>query len=204
MRIASEAVERGVVQPTVTDEVLVARLAQRDRRAADELVARYEKPLFAYLRRLTGNAPAAEDIYQQTWFSVLQNHAKFDAGAANGGFKAWLFRIATNKATDAWRSQRREKNGSRTFQTLPVRAPETPDFRLELGDDLRRLEQAIEQLPGNQREVLLLRYYSNLKFVEIAELLGCPLNTALGRMHKAMQKLKSLLSADEPAQGRLS
>ena len=57
-----------------------------------------------------------------------------------------------------------------------------------------RLRAAIEQLPENQRQVLLLRYYSGLKFVEIAELLGCPLNTALGRMHKAMLKLKELMS----------
>jgi RNA polymerase sigma-70 factor (ECF subfamily) len=57
------------------------------------------------------------------------------------------------------------------------------------------LLRAIEKLPENQRQVLMLRYYSNLKFVEIAELLGCPLNTALGRMHKAMIKLRQLMEA---------
>ena len=56
-----------------------------------------------------------------------------------------------------------------------------------------KLKAAIDQLPEAQRQVLLLRYYSNLKFVEIAEMLGCPLNTALGRMHKAMLKLKQLM-----------
>ena len=60
---------------------------------------------------------------------------------------------------------------------------------------VRKLAGAIHQLPENQRQVLLLRYYSNLKFIEIAEVVGCPLNTALGRMHKAMLKLKELMGS---------
>ena len=65
--------------------------------------------------------------------------------------------------------------------------------RLEGSEQEHKLQRAIEQLPENQRQVLLLRYYSNLKFVEIASMLGCPLNTALGRMHKAMLKLKEMM-----------
>jgi len=64
---------------------------------------------------------------------------------------------------------------------------------LEATEQQEKLKAAIDQLPEAQRQVLLLRYYSNLKFVEIAEMLGCPLNTALGRMHKAMLKLKQLM-----------
>ena len=56
-----------------------------------------------------------------------------------------------------------------------------------------KLRDAISRLPENQRQVLILRYYSSLKFVEIAEMVGCPLNTALGRMHKAMLKLKQMM-----------
>jgi RNA polymerase sigma-70 factor, ECF subfamily len=59
-----------------------------------------------------------------------------------------------------------------------------------------KLKRAIEQLPEAQKQVLMLRYYSNLKFVEIAGMIGCPLNTALGRMHKAMLKLKELMQDD--------
>jgi RNA polymerase sigma-70 factor (ECF subfamily) len=56
-----------------------------------------------------------------------------------------------------------------------------------------KLQQALQQLPENQRQVLLLRFYSDMKFVEIAEVLGCPLNTALGRVHKAILKLRQLM-----------
>jgi RNA polymerase sigma-70 factor (ECF subfamily) len=66
--------------------------------------------------------------------------------------------------------------------------------RLEHSEQTEKLKLAITQLPEAQRQVLMLRYYSNLKFVEIADILGCPLNTALGRMHKAMLKLKDLMS----------
>ena len=62
-----------------------------------------------------------------------------------------------------------------------------------LETDEQKLKRAIDQLPENQKQVVLLRYYSNMKFVDIAATLGCPLNTALGRMHKAMQKLKALM-----------
>jgi RNA polymerase sigma-70 factor (ECF subfamily) len=66
---------------------------------------------------------------------------------------------------------------------------------MEGSEQEEKLRRAIEQLPDSQRQVLLLRYYSGMKFVEIADMLGCPLNTALGRMHKAMLKLKQLMEA---------
>jgi len=65
--------------------------------------------------------------------------------------------------------------------------------RLESTEEQEKLKRMIQMLPDAQRQVLMLRYYSNLKFVEIAQMLGIPLNTALGRMHKATQKLKVLM-----------
>jgi RNA polymerase sigma-70 factor (ECF subfamily) len=66
--------------------------------------------------------------------------------------------------------------------------------RMEGAEQDSRLRRAIEQLPENQKQVVLLRYYADLKFVDIAKTVGCPLNTALGRMHKAMLKLKELMA----------
>ena len=65
---------------------------------------------------------------------------------------------------------------------------------MEATEQEQKLRAAIQQLPEAQKQVLLLRYYSNLKFIEIAEVVGCPLNTALGRMHKAMLRLKELMT----------
>jgi RNA polymerase sigma-70 factor (ECF subfamily) len=179
-----------------SDESLVDLLRDGAASAGEVLVKRYHAPLTRYLYRLVGSDHLAEELHQQTWLSVLDHIDRFDARATRGGFKAWLFRIATNKATDHWRSNGRErsaKRGLRLVTGAAATAAAPADARLNENEQAARLHRAIEQLPEPQRQVLVLRYYSNLKFVEIADLLGCPLNTALGRMHKAMLKLKELM-----------
>src|ERR1700742_1198221 len=88
------------IEPPVgaeTDELLLGQLRQGGARAGEKLVLRYHEALLRYLRRLTGQTQMAEDLHQQTWLSVLEHIEKFDPSSAMGGFKAWLFRIATNK-----------------------------------------------------------------------------------------------------------
>lgn len=177
----------------VSDQTLVERLRTGDERAGETLVNRYHAPLLRYLQRLSGSDHAAEELFQQTWLSVLDHLGKFDPRAASGGFKAWLFRIATNKANDVWRSRGRERAAKQGLRLVTDETAPDAAHRMEGDEQIEKLRRAIAQLPENQRQVLLLRYYSELKFVEIAETLGCPLNTALGRMHKAMLKLKALM-----------
>ena len=178
-----------------SDAALIARLRNGDNAAGDELVRRYVTPLVRYLRRLAGSDHVAEELHQQTWLSVLEHLDKFDPTTSSGGFKAWLFRIATNKANDVWRTRGRDRAAKEGLKL--VTETEGPDASQRMGgaEDQKKLLVAIEQLPENQRQVLLLRYYSELKFAEIAEMLGCPLNTALGRLHKAMLKLKELMES---------
>jgi RNA polymerase sigma-70 factor (ECF subfamily) len=146
-----------------------------------------------YLLRIAGSDHLAEELHQQTWLSVLDHLDKFDKQSSGGGFKAWLFRIATNKANDHWRSAGRERNAKDGLRLITDEEVPAAGHRLEGTEQELKLKRAIEKLPEAQRQVLMLRYYSNLKFVEIAELLGCPLNTALGRMHKAILKLRQLM-----------
>lgn len=179
--------------PEVADEVLVRRFRGGDLAAGDALVKRHYAALVRYLQRLVG-AGAAEELHQQTWLSVLDHLDRFDPATAGGGFKAWLFRIATNKANDHWRSRGREKVAKEGLKLVTNELQPAAGQRLEGGEQEERLRQAIELLPEAQRQVLVLRYYSNLKFVEIADILGCPLNTALGRVHKALIKLRQLMA----------
>ena len=187
-----------VDQPVViSDEVLIERLRNGETAAGEELVRRHAQSVLRYLQRLVGSDHLAEELHQQTWLSVLDHIDRFDAAASSGGFKAWLFRIATNKANDHWRSRGREKAAKEGLRlTVESEAP-AADLRLESHEQEQKLRWAIEQLPQIQRQVLLLRYYSNLKFVDIAQVLGCPLNTALGRMHKAMLRLRQLMQGGE-------
>ena len=193
----------GVAAPSVSlatndpgDAILVDRLRNGDSAAGETLVNRYAPSLLRYLQRLAGSDHVAEELHQQTWLSVLEHLEMFDSSSSPGGFKAWLFRIATNKANDVWRSRGREQTAKEGLRL--VTDSEAPDAsaRMAGAEQEHKLLRAIEQLPEAQRQVLLLRYYSQMKFVEIADMLGCPLNTALGRMHKAMLKLKQLMEQE--------
>jgi RNA polymerase sigma-70 factor (ECF subfamily) len=216
------------------DDALIQRLRDGDATAGDMLVSRYSVRLMRYLRRLSGSDHIAEELFQQTWLSVLNHLDRFHAGAAaaaggasvasgpgdssgghggddqvkpgttasaaaggpimSGGFKAWLFRIATNKANDAWRARSRESAATAGIGHMcdGEVAPHAGQS-LEQAEQEAKLKRAIDQLPDSQRQVLLLRFYSGLKFIEIADVLGCPLNTALGRLHKAILKLRVLM-----------
>jgi len=176
-----------------SDEALVEQVRAGSVKAGEELARRYYQPLVRYLQRLTGSDHLAEELHQQSWLSVLEHMHRFDASASAGGFKAWLFRIATNKAHDHWRSAGRERSAKEGLRLVTDEALPAADHRMEGTEQEEKLRRAIEQLPEAQRQVLMLRYYSNLKFVEIAQVVGCPLNTALGRMHKAMLKLKEMM-----------
>lgn len=190
-------------QFAVTDEMLIARLRAGEQAAGDELVKRYVEPLLAYLQRLTRSPATAEDMHQHTWLSVLEHLHRFDEKRAPGGFKAWLFRIATNKVNDLWRSRARQRKVQDGLRLLgEEEAPDALVPMLEL-ENQQSLQEAINLLPEPQRQVVLMRYYGDMKFAQIAEALGCPLNTALGRMHKALLKLRRAMdpgsaSEDKP------
>jgi RNA polymerase sigma-70 factor, ECF subfamily len=176
-----------------SDEELLALLRDGAPSAGEVLVKRYCQPLMRYLQRIVGSDHLAEELHQQTWLSVLEHIDRFERSSGAGGFKAWLFRIATNKANDHWRSSGRERMAKSVLQIAGDEPMPQAGHRVEGTEQEQKLRDAIEKLPEMQRQVLMLRYYSNLKFVEIAELMGCPLNTALGRMHKAVLKLRQLM-----------
>ena len=191
------ATEMNAAPSGPSDEALALRLQAGDAVAGEVLVKRFYVPLTRYLHRLTGSDHLAEELHQQTWLSVLEHIGRFDPGSASSGFKAWLFRIATNKTNDHWRSRGRERVATDGLRLVTDDVGPAADERLESTEQQLKLRRAIDQLPEAQRQVLMLRYYSNMKFVEIAQLLGCPLNTALGRMFKANQKLRQLM--EQPA-----
>ncbi|MFT3786715.1 MAG: RNA polymerase sigma factor [Tepidisphaeraceae bacterium] len=182
-----------------SDEFLIASLRDGDPKAGQKLVERHHEALFRYLYRTVGSSFQAEELLQQTWLSVLEHLDQFrpntDSGAATPkfAFKAWLFRIATNKAHDFWRSKGRERNAYEGLSLVKDDVGPDASVGLTGSEEQAKLRRAIEQLPEAQRQVVTMRYFGGMKFVEIAETLGCPLNTALGRMHKAMIRLKKLM-----------
>jgi RNA polymerase sigma-70 factor (ECF subfamily) len=185
----------------VSDELLLAGLRDGNVSAGDALIARHAGPLLRYLQRLAG-PDLAEELHQQTWLSVLDHVGRFKSGDGNtalgngGGFKAWLFRIATNKVNDVWRSRGRERNAKEGLKRiLDPRAPHA-GAHAESCEQNQKLAAALEMLPREQRDALVLRFYSSMKFTEIAQVVGCPVNTALTRVHKGILKLRQMMEAE--------
>ena len=106
--------------------------------------------------------------------------------------------IATNKAKDRWRSGTRERAAKEGVRRLGGPAVVAADELVGGAEQGEQLQWALGQLPEAQRQAILLRYYSDLKFVDIAEILGCPLNTALTRVHKGLIRLRHLMEQERP------
>ena len=180
---------------------LLRRARRREPEALCELVRCYSDRVFGLVYRLTGSRDAAEDLMQETFLRMVRG---LDAYEHVGKFEPWLFRIAANLARDRARKLgRRGETGSLDEMTRDGDAPvsgaiarDDPAGRLQRAEAGERLAACLEKLSDADREIILLRHYSELPFREIAAMLGIPLGTALARAHRALQRLREQL-ADE-------
>ncbi len=191
------------------EELLLAYRQRADRRAFDELVHRYERELFSYLRRYLGDAEMAEDAFQATF---LQVHLKCDQFEEGRKFRPWLYTIATNQAIDAQRRNKRHRSVSLDRNTrhengddigslmdlLESREP-TPDVRAESGQQREWVRGAVEDLPDTLRAAVHLVYYQGLKYREAADILEIPVGTVKSRLHAAILKLNEAWVESEPS-----
>jgi RNA polymerase sigma-70 factor (ECF subfamily) len=168
--------------------------------AIECLVLRYRRPLFGFIVNMVSSGPEADEVFQEVWFRALKKISLY----RDRNFKAWLMRIAHNLVIDRVRSQRStcsldagwdEEDGANLAATVPAKGL-TPDARAEAGDLGRRIAEAVETLPPEQRAVFVMRVEQELPYREIARIQGVPLNTALARMHYAVGKLRAILKED--------
>jgi len=182
------------------------RLAQQRQEAGfDILVEVYSARLYGYLYRLTGSREAAEDLLQEVFVRVVRRIGEYQD---DGRFEAWLFRIATNLARDRLRQTRRhgpEGTGEAPGRTEEAEAQKAwtdrrqdrPDGRLELAEQVDRLQRALGELSPAEREVIMLRHFTGLSFQEIAGIMGTPLGTALARAHRGLKRLREIMADHE-------
>jgi RNA polymerase sigma-70 factor, ECF subfamily len=174
----------------LTDAELLSRFRVGEDNALDLLLARYESPLYCFLLGMLHDPHQAEDALQETFVRALEHLDGVDPEHLRG----WLFTVAYHQAMLLKRRLAGRLRHVRPAAEQPQRADPLPGpaESAEQAEDARRLRALLEQLPPAQREVIRQRVYEGKKFREIAETLGCPLNTALARMHEGLKRLRLL------------
>lgn len=180
----------------MTDEDLVIDYSKGNNLAFDELLNRHRYKVYNYIYFIIKNREMAEDVFQDTFVKAIMC-IKQGRYTENGKFKAWILRIAHNLIIDYFRLERTENvisndetevdlfnNSSLSDITI-----EDQMIKSQVLEDVKRL---VEYLPDNQRDVLLMRYYKDMSFKEIAEKEGISINTALGRMRYAIMNIRKL------------
>ena len=179
-----------------SDESLLARYREGDGKAFEILYTRHRQSLYRYLLGLSGKPELADEVFQETWLSLIRSASQPQGRAT---FRTWLFQIARNRLIDHWRKHgaRQPLYDSYDEQTHAVSDDASdPEQLLNLSRDSERLESALQSLPADQREVFLLRAYSDLDLPQIATLTETPLETVKSRLRYAQQKLRRLLAEE--------
>lgn len=185
----------------MSDQVLLNQYLSGDRGAISQLIDRHSNRVRDYIRMMVKDHDLADDILQETLIKTVR---AIDDGryADTGKFLSWMLRIAHNRVLDYFRSQKSAKtineseSGYNVLGTLRFADSSVEDRLIseQIALDVRRL---VDHLPQEQREVVMLRYYSGLSFQEIAEQTNVSINTALGRMRYALINLRKMIKDND-------
>lgn len=168
------------------ERVLVLRCQAGDEAAFAELVERYQPRLRYYLRKMLRDVQGAEDALQDLWLDVFRAVSRLaDAGA----FRAWVYRIARDRALRTFRKREPPCQPLEEVDLVDVQADE-PAFTAE---DVERIHAGLDELTVEHREVLVLRYVEGMTYEEMARLAGCQIGTVRSRLHYAKHALRGVL-----------
>lgn len=181
---------------SITDDKLVASYAKGNNEAFDILLKRHQDKVFNYIFKIVKNEDIANDIFQDTFVKAIMT-IKQGRYTENGKFPAWISRIAHNLIIDYYRQEKSENMQSCDVEDVDIlNKKELSEETIEdiiITDQIHSdVKHLVKILPDLQREVLLMRYYKNMSFKEIAEATGVSINTALGRMRYAILNMRRI------------
>ena len=181
----------------LSDQVLLNHYLSGDRSAISQLIESHSRRVKDYIHMMVKDRDVADDIFQETFIKAVR---VIDEGryTDNGKFLSWILRIAHNQVIDHFRAQRQNKSVSESeagydvLGTLKLAERTVEDAMVceQIERDVRAL---VELLPAEQREVVMMRYFSGLSFKDIAEQTNVSINTALGRMRYALINLRRMI-----------
>ena len=180
----------------ITDAALVSNYIQGDESALEVLITRHKQRIYSFIYSKVYDRDIAEDVFQDTFIKVIKT-LKRGAYNEEGKFLPWVMRIAHNLVIDHFRKNNRmpKFSNSGEFSIFSVLSDTALDaektiIKEQVERDVRRV---IEELPDDQKEVLVMRMYNDMSFKEISEKTGVSINTALGRMRYALINMRKII-----------
>jgi len=182
------------------DAVLMLRVKRGDRAAFTELVEKYRQPLFNFVFRTLRDETETEDVAQNTFLQVYKSRARYQRTAK---FSTWLFTIARNLCLNEIR--RRSRHPAESLEETHAEHDDQPQRQYEdkkvflptenvlHGELARKIEEALDELPENQRTAILLCRQDEVSYEEIADILGCSLSATKSVIHRGREVLKEKL-----------
>jgi len=185
----------------LNDQDLVQAYIKGDQSAIESLITRHRSKVYTYIVLTIKNQQLAEDLFQETFIKVIQS-LRGGKYKDNGRFLSWVIRIAHNLIIDHFRKEKQMNSISNDDTEVDLfNSQKFSDKNIEeiivssqIKSEIRTL---INELPSDQREVVLLRHYGELSFKEIADQTGVSINTALGRMRYALINLRKMINERE-------
>ncbi len=182
------------------DKDLVRLYQQGDQAAISQLVHRYKSRIYSSIFFLVRKREVAEDLFQETFIKIISGLRNSQYNE-QGKFLPWALRVAHNQVIDHFRKEKLmpmqyDQEEYSVFDVMPSQGRNAADQLIQ-NEKLAYVRQLIDRLPPDQREIVILRHYAGLSFKEIAKMLNINLNTALGRMHYAVLKMRDMV-AQEP------
>ena len=183
-----------------SDSILVSQYLKGSEFALEQLILRHQARLFNFINSKVQDHDTAEDIFQDTFIKVIRT---IKGGQYNeeGKFLPWIMRIAHNLVIDFFRKNNRmpKLRTTEEFDIFQFLSDDTPNAEHRLAQDqvVKDLQKLVQELPEDQKEVLVMRLYRDMSFKEIAENTNVSINTALGRMRYAIINLRKLISENQ-------
>lgn len=181
---------------TTSDAVLVSNYINGKEYALSLLIEKHQSKLYGFIYSKVSDKDVTDDIFQDTFMKVIRT-LKSNSYNEEGKFLPWVMRIAHNLTVDYFRNNKKMpvQRDTEEFSVFSILQDGTPNIEsqiidLQIESDLKKV---IEELPEDQKEVLVMRIYQDLSFKEISEITGVSINTALGRMRYALMNIRKII-----------